>query len=178
MWVDRKPAVGASTIFANLPYLMDGEVHLTQSNAILRYVGRKFGLMGDPSAAHLVDLVLDQVADFDGEVTGRCYRDFASLKPYCGTPLKERLTDWARLLADKPFMTGKEVTVADLKIYETFRKLRIIEAEAEIGTNTLSGFPSIQDFMSRIEALPAMANYLQSDEFMSRPLNNVHAQFK
>merc|ERR1711870_165063 len=157
MWFDRKPIVAEHTIFTNLPYLMDGDIHLAQSNTILRYLGRKFGLMGEASSAHLVDLILDQTADFDGEVTGRCYRDFAGLKPYCGTVLKDRLKDWARLLADKPFMTGKEVTVADLKIYETLRKLRIIEAQNEIGTSTLKQFPKLEDYISRVEAIPAMA---------------------
>lgn len=178
MYFDRKPAVSESVVFANLPYFLDGDVSLAQSNAILRYVGRKFGLMGDPEGAHIFDLVLDQMSDFDAESTGRCYRDFPSMKAYCTELLPAKLKEWGRLLGDKPFMTGSKVSVADLKVYETLRKLRIIEAESSIGTATLAEFPSIMAFIERIEALPAMQNYLQSEQFMARPLNNIHAQFK
>ena len=36
--------------FPNLPYLIDGNIKVTQSNAILRYLGRKFGLDGKTEA--------------------------------------------------------------------------------------------------------------------------------
>ena len=32
--------------FPNLPYLIDGDVRITQSSAILRYIGRQFDLLG------------------------------------------------------------------------------------------------------------------------------------
>jgi len=178
MWFDKKPELDQAICFPNLPYMLDGGVALAQSNTILRYIGRKFDLMGDPASAHLVDLVLDQTADFDGESTGRCYRDFLSMKPYCQEELVGKLEHWTRLLGSKPFMTCDRVTVADLKIYETLRKLRLIEQQPAIGTATLQRFPALLAFMDRVEALPAMQAYFKSGSFMERPLNNVHAQFK
>ena len=83
MWMDFKPNLDSVMHFPNLPYLLDGEVAISQSNVILRHLGRKYGLMGEPSSLHLVDLVLDEMADFDKQVTSRCYSDPASLKPYC-----------------------------------------------------------------------------------------------
>jgi len=178
MWFDRKPAVGENVIFPNLPYMIDGEVALAQSNTILKHLGRKFGLMGDPASADIVDLVLDQMADFDGESTGRCYRDFASMKAYCEDLLPGKLKDWERLLGDKPFVTGGQISVADLKLYETLRKLQIIEFQPQINTKTLAGFAKLQAFIKRVEALPAMSAYMDGSTFMPRPLNNEHAQFK
>ena len=43
-WTSVKFKLGLD--FPNLPYLIDGSIKVTQSNAILRYLGRKFGLDG------------------------------------------------------------------------------------------------------------------------------------
>lgn len=43
-WLEEKHKLGLD--FPNLPYLIDGDVKLTQSLAILRYLGRKFKLAG------------------------------------------------------------------------------------------------------------------------------------
>lgn len=39
------------------------------------------------------------------------------------------------MLGDKAFMTGSAVTVADLKVYETFRKLKIYCADPQIASD-------------------------------------------
>ena len=47
-WTNVKFKLGLD--FPNLPYLIDGNIKVTQSNAILRYLGRKFGLDGKTEA--------------------------------------------------------------------------------------------------------------------------------
>ena len=44
--------------FPNLPYLIDGNIKVTQSNAILRYLGRKFGLDGKTEADKVSKFIL------------------------------------------------------------------------------------------------------------------------
>ena len=184
LWMDFKPSLEPTLLFPNLPYLLDGEIAISQSNVILRYLGRKYGLMGEPASLHLVDLVLDEMADFDKQVTARCYSDKASLKPYCEKQLPSTLQKWARMLGDKSFLTGMAgpssdlLTVADLKFYETIRKIKIIEQELLDGTGALAGVPSLLAFCDRVEAVPALKAYIASDAFLARPLNNAHAQFK
>jgi glutathione S-transferase len=178
LWMGNKRRLGEDVPFPNLPYFFDGDVKLVQTNAILKYIGRKYDLLGDTDAAHMVDMVMDQTTDFDAAVTGRCYRDFKSLKPWIEEELPVILGYWKELLGSKEFMTCGRLTVADLKLYETFRKIRLIEQQPEIGTGVLGGAPEIQAYMQRIEAIPAMSAYLKSASYMERPLNNVHAQFK
>merc|ERR1712194_563623 len=132
-------------------------------------IGRKFNLLGGPATLHLVDFVLDQCADFDAESTRRCYGDFKAMKPYCANDLPYRLRHFTKILGGKKFITGDTVTVADLKLNE---------AQPEISTKTLEDFPEIVAFMCHVEALPALKGYFASEEFMPRPLNNAHAQFK
>jgi len=180
MWFDKKVDVAnAGVFFPNLPYLLlpDG-VGLAQSNCILRHLGRVYNLMGPADKLHIADLVLEQMADFDQAITGRCYRDFAGLKQYCASSLPAQLEQFQKLLGDNKFVTGLRVSVADLKLYETLRKLVIIEAQPEIGSSTLAAYPALTAFVERVEALPALKAYMASEGFLARPLNNAHAQFK
>ena len=51
--------------FPNLPYLIDGDLKMTQSNAIIRHLGRKFGLTGaSVEEMAKVDIILEEAMDF------------------------------------------------------------------------------------------------------------------
>jgi len=45
-WFSVKPALKDRNPLMNLPYVVDGDRVITQSNACLLYLGRKFGLSG------------------------------------------------------------------------------------------------------------------------------------
>nr|XP_038959756.1 glutathione S-transferase Mu 3-like isoform X2 [Rattus norvegicus] len=52
------------TPWATLPYLIDGSHKITQSNAILRYLGRKHNLCGETEEERIrVDTLENQVMD-------------------------------------------------------------------------------------------------------------------
>lgn len=176
MWKEVKPSVGEVVPFVNLPYLMDPEgPPLAQSNTILKYIGRKFGFEGDDPT--VVDLLLDQGQDLDAVVTGKCYRDWAGMSDYLSSEdLGAALSQFERFLGGKPFLSGFSLSVADLKVYETLRKLRIIEDE--LSSSVIAKFPGLVGFIGRVEAIPAMRSYMTSRNFIPRPLNNAHAQFK
>jgi glutathione S-transferase len=46
-WFNDKPELKAKNPFINLPYIQDGDVLVTQTNACLSYMGRKLGLWGN-----------------------------------------------------------------------------------------------------------------------------------
>jgi hypothetical protein len=81
----------------------------------------------------------------------------------------------AKLLGDGPFFTGDDVTVADLKIYETFRKLKIIEAQPSVATSTLAGFAALVAFVDRIEAIPAMKRYVTPSQSHGVTVSRCHS---
>ena len=91
--------------------------------------------------------------------------------------LKAKLEAFAKYLGTTLFLAGKRVSVADLKFYDTLTKIALCEKE-ETKTTVIASNPVLTEFMARVEALPAISTYLQSDKFLSRPLNNTHAQFK
>ena len=63
-----------------LPYLIDGDLKITQSNAIMRHIGRKHGLDGKTEAEKVrMDLIENESMDFRNGLVGLCYGpDFVS----------------------------------------------------------------------------------------------------
>ena len=63
-WLPAKEQNVWELDFPNLPYFVDGDVKLSQSNAILRHIGRKHGLYGlDDKHAAEIDMLLDTIRD-------------------------------------------------------------------------------------------------------------------
>ena len=61
-WTDIKDKLGLD--FPNLPYFIDGDVKITQSTAILRYIARKHGLCGESvEEKACVDIMADSPMD-------------------------------------------------------------------------------------------------------------------
>ena len=65
--------------FPNLPYYVDGDVKLTQSNAILRHLGRQHGLYGlDNNHASEIDMLLDTGRDIKMGLTSVVMKSLVS----------------------------------------------------------------------------------------------------
>ena len=76
--------------FPNLPWYRDDNVRLTQSNAIVRHIGRKYNLYGkDKSEASKIDMLIDTAADIQNAIVKiifspecvRAYRKVTSNTP-------------------------------------------------------------------------------------------------
>lgn len=80
-WLKVKYTLGLD--FPNLPYYIDGDVKLSQSVCIMRYIGMKHmpSLCGVTLEEKTrVDMLSDEIADFRRGFTGLCYNpDFVSL---------------------------------------------------------------------------------------------------
>ena len=73
-WMNVKDTLGL--VFPNLPYIIDGNVKLSETYAIMKYIAAKFGpqLLGsDPENIAKVEMVASQVIELKGSVTMPCY---------------------------------------------------------------------------------------------------------
>ncbi|MEE6459715.1 hypothetical protein FKM82_000710 [Ascaphus truei] len=155
-------------LLLQLPYLLDEDVKLTQSNAILRYIARKHGLCGELEGEKLrVDLMENQVMDFRRDLVTIAYNPlFETLKgPYL-EKLPVALTRFSRFLGDGAWIAGEKITFADFLMYDILDQHRMLEPTC------LQNFTNLQDFLTRIEALPPVAAYMKSPHFMKTPINN------
>jgi glutathione S-transferase len=171
-WFSVKYTLGLD--FPNLPYYINGDIKLTESNAILRHLARKYKLYGETEKeqAH-VDLLLDVINDVRNAFVNLCYRpDFNDkLRDIYIEQTRAKLKTFENYLGDKQFFIGDKVAVCDFLIYEILDQNRILEP------SLLSERPKLTEFIERFEELPAIKAYRNSENFISRPINNKCAQF-
>ena len=139
---------------------MDGR-YLTQSTAVLRYAGRKFGLYpeGDLGAAYEVDNLIAAADDLRTD-NYKPMPMFGGGEPekqaYLGA-LARHLDNFARLLGAREYFAAAGFSVADLTIYDT---LDVAERQVP---GTLAKYPTLEAFHARVEARPNIKKWLKSD---------------
>ena len=152
---NRQPAHLALNPFGEVPVIEDGDIVVTDSNAILVYLARKYGdaswLPDDPVSAAAVQRWLSLAA---GKIAyGPCA---ARLVTVFGAPLdyaraKKIAEDFFAIIEpefrDKPFAVGQTPTIADIAAYSYI-------AHAPEGGISLEPFPNVRAWLKRVEALP------------------------
>jgi len=173
-WTSVKTSLGLD--FPNLPYYIDGDIKITQSNAILRYIARKHNLLGENEKARVdVDMMLDNAMDFRNGVVRMCYNpDYKKMvKEYADGPLPGLLDGYNKWLSKRKWFAGDKVTVVDFPMYELLDQHRLM-----LGDTVLDKYPKLKEFMTNFEALDKIKAYMASPKFMKRPVNNKSASFK
>jgi glutathione S-transferase len=163
-WTELK-AQGAKdgTIpFGQMPYLRHGNFHLVESNAILRYLGRKLDRYGT-SEEHrsLVDMFLDATESVRGK-----YLDFVygqqgkeEAKPALLTRVTEYVTyleNWLSRDGKQKYLVGEEFTVADASVWE------LLEANLRLFPTLLDKHVHVKAWHERVANRPNIAAYLSS----------------
>lgn len=180
-WFQAKEKLAREMDFPNLPYYVDSKVALSQSDAILRYLGRKFGLMGDEGHAHRVDVVIEQVKDEEGALTMHSYRTGpAQLLVWFEHSIGTIIERWAKFFSGRDFVTGAKLSVADLKLYTYIYKLTVVQdiLGSKATAAAMAGAGGwLADYMKRVEEVPRLKEYMVSGRYLRRPLNNPSALF-
>ncbi|XP_037079986.1 glutathione S-transferase Mu 5-like [Pollicipes pollicipes] len=170
-WFDVKEKLKLD--FPNLPYLIDGDTRITQSNAIVRYIGRKHDLLGKTEPERVrVDIMENQSMDFRNGLVQLCYNpNFDDLKDGYLKKVKSAIERFAKFLGDHEWFAGGNLTVVDFVMYELLDQHRLLDA------SLLEPHDNLKKFLHRFEELDAIKKYMASDRFMKSPLNNVAAKF-
>jgi glutathione S-transferase len=110
--------------FASLPILeVEGQGVFSQSNAILRLIGRQHGLHPqDPFEAARHDALMDAVEELRLKISPTVrIKDEAEKKAVRQQLASDFIPHWAgcieRLIGDGPFVGGSQPSVADIKLY-------------------------------------------------------------
>ncbi|XP_055953150.1 glutathione S-transferase class-mu 26 kDa isozyme 51-like [Argiope bruennichi] len=159
--------------FPNLPYYIEGNVRLTQSNTILRYLAGKYGLDGNTEEEKLrVSLAEQQISDFRGSLIQLSYSEnFEKLKPGFVANVPAQLKLIADFLGDRKYLAGSSVTYADFMTYNAIHFYRYLIP------NILADYPTLKEYQGRIQNLPELQSYLKSEAYKRWPLFSPAAQF-
>ncbi|XP_038958007.1 glutathione S-transferase, mu 6-like isoform X1 [Rattus norvegicus] len=163
-WLSEKFKLGLD--IPNLPYLIDGSHKITQSNAILRYLGRKHNLCGETEEERLrVDILENQAVDTRRQLSMVCYSpEFEKRKPEYLEGLPDKMKLYSEFLGKQLWFAGNKITYVDFLVYDVLDKHRMFELKC------LDAFPNLKDFMARFETLEKISAYMKSSRFLSGPV--------
>ncbi|XP_033008359.1 glutathione S-transferase Mu 1-like isoform X3 [Lacerta agilis] len=163
-WTNVKETLGLD--FPNLPYLIDGETKITQSNAIIRYIARKHKMCGESEEEIIrMDILENQLMDVRMAFARVCYSpDFEKLKPDYLEQIPGELKLLSQFLGDRKWFAGKKITYVDFLAYDVLERLWMFQPKY------FEQFPNLKDFLARFEALEKISAYMKSGRFLKTPI--------
>lgn len=134
---------------------------MTQSLTVLKYLGRKFGLVPktDPELAR-AELVEQQIIDWRGQQSLFYNPDFDNLKDAYRDGLKDKVSALSKFLGTKHFLAGNNVTCVDFLAYEW------LDVNQAFDPTLLNGSSNLEKYKARIEALPNVSKYMKSSRYV------------
>jgi len=181
-WFEQdKPKLSDKNPALTLPYLIDGERVISESDAILIYLCHKAGrvdLLGRNADEQVILATAHGVyKDFHPRYIQMAYgsynenatfeqalnNSFNNFDPY--------LKKLNGLLGEKEFMAGG-LTWFDFAVADFLQTLGLLHE------NYLKNYPKLAEYQKRVWALPELAAYFSSERFRERPCNNYTASWK
>lgn len=182
-WESHKHSLGMA--FPNLPYLIDKsgstEIRLTQSNAVLRYLARRYDFYGDSAAEQVtIDVLQEEAYDFRNHIVKAAYTlgdDYpAAFAEFTDTAIPRYLGGFERYLAKQEngsHFVGKRTSLVDFVLYELIWQASIMVP----GSVSQSNRPTLFAFIETFAKHPNIAAYMASEGYIERPVNSVWASF-
>ncbi|KFM59826.1 Glutathione S-transferase Mu 1, partial [Stegodyphus mimosarum] len=160
-WLKEKHTLGLD--FPNLPYYIDGDVKLTQSITIMRYLARKHKLEPEAEEDKIrADLIEQQVSDFRLNLAKIAYNsEFEKLKEEYLKKLPTLLKEFSDFLGKRLWFASQDkITYVDFMIYEALYHHKALAADC------LNEFQNLKDFFDRFEELSTIQKYIQSPDYL------------
>ena len=182
-WQDHKDAL--SLPFANLPYLIDlerpDEIRLTQSNAIMRFLARRFNYYGGSVIEQTwIDLLQDEAYDFRNLIVDTAYTldpDYEkAFEEFKSTSVPRYLNGFEYHLSNRKLQNcfvGSRISLVDFILYELIWQVRLMVA----GAITVTNRPTLHSFLESFEKDPKIMAYMAGDDYIERPINSPWASF-
>ncbi|KAK6177387.1 hypothetical protein SNE40_015496 [Patella caerulea] len=172
-WTSVKNKLGLD--FPNLPYYIDGDIRITQSNSIIRYLGQKHNLLGTTIKEKVAcDMMLENGMDLRNNSVYVSYNpDYENIKgDYFSNYLPTTFARFEKYLADKPWFAGENITVCDFVLYE------LLDQHCLVAPTCLDKFPKLRAFLNRFESLPRNKQFMTTSMYMKHPIHNKNANFR
>uniref|UniRef100_H2ZPT7 glutathione transferase n=1 Tax=Ciona savignyi TaxID=51511 RepID=H2ZPT7_CIOSA len=160
--------------YPNLPYLTDGDVKVSESWAIMKYLARKFKVLGAANEEEQIkcDVAEGVVQDFRSNFTSMCYNpEFDSLKANYLSELPAKLTLFEKNLAHGGWLIGSKLTYVDFALCEILDHIRLCFP------GCLDKHEVVLKYLTNFESLEKIAAYRKSGRFQEFPINGKMAMW-
>ncbi|UYV81730.1 GTF2IRD2B [Cordylochernes scorpioides] len=161
-WLKVKHTLGLD--FPNLPYYIDGDIKITQSKAILRYLARKHGLAGkNETEQWKLDMLEQQIVDLAFPVSARAiFYSGKTVEKYSekyGETAPTNIKLLADYLEDKKWLLGDRLTYVDFQTYDALYCHKVLLP------HILDPHSNLQSYVARFEELKGVKEYIASPDF-------------
>jgi len=159
----------------NLPYVIDGETVVTQSNSVLVYLGKRLGIDKEEHFIHNHQ-ALDQTMDLRNDLMKIVYSgkkdqlvdDFTKhMKGSASTHLT-KLENFCK----GPYLCGPTPQSADFSVFEMLDQHFVMVADLKVAFDT-AAFPKLLALHSKMKAEPSLAKYFASPMYSKYSFNNA-----
>ncbi|XP_071986530.1 glutathione S-transferase P 2-like isoform X2 [Engystomops pustulosus] len=162
-----------NAVFGQFPHFQDGDFVLYQSNTILRYLGRKYGISGsNDQEVAIIDMINDGVEDLRMKYYNFFLFDDEPNKEKYLTELDTWLGYFEKILSKnskgKKFLVGDKITYADYNLLDT------LQCNLDLSPTCLSTYPLLSGYVERLLKRPNLSNYLKSEGRKRRPITSKH----
>ncbi|XP_005099402.1 glutathione S-transferase P 1 [Aplysia californica] len=157
--------------FGQTPCLKDNDLSLVQSNAILRYLGRKHGLYGsNEEEAAYIDMITEGIEDLRVKYVTMIYKNYENGKEPYVADLPKQLLPFEKLVTkhgdDKSgFSVGNKRSFVDYALFD------LLDINVVLAPNCLDDFPALSAFYKAILNRPGIAAYRETEAFKERTIN-------
>ncbi|KAH9517770.1 Glutathione S-transferase Mu 4 [Dermatophagoides farinae] len=153
--------------FPNLPYYIEGNLKLTQSLTILRYLAKKHNLAGQTEKERTrIDLLEQQLRDYRNEfIEASTNKNFEKARLIYLARLPEKLRALSSFLKERPFFCGNSLSYVDFMAYEYIDQHHYLSHELF----EQYGCQNLVEYLQRIEALPTIKEYQYSQDYIRHP---------
>ena len=123
----------------NIPYIIDGDIVITEHDAVVRYAARKFrpDLLGNSDAEYgMVENIFCFFAKLRAKLTEFCIRPVDTVEGRAEfiNGLASQLQKLDAHVEGKSFFVGDHLTIADIYFYEDFAIMKLISEAAATTT--------------------------------------------
>ncbi|XP_078337009.1 glutathione S-transferase P 1-like [Crassostrea virginica] len=153
--------------FGQCPLFTDGDVQLVQSNAILRYLARKFDLYGANNVeASRADMINDGVEDLRVAYTKMIYQNYEAGKDPFIADLPGKLQCFENLMkGNSEYILGSKICFADYNMFDLLDNL------VTLSPPCLDAFPSLKAYHGRVMNRPGVQKRRSTEHFKGLKIN-------